>query len=511
MKLRPLAALILREWRTSWSDRGAYAVRAGYAGALLLGGVGVWLFLPAIQAGHGENLPGLARSLHLMLAEAQFALATLMASMTFARAVSREQERGTIDLLILSPLTRTELLLGKFVGEFMGLTFLIACGIPVVFLLLPFGGISLTQILLVQVVIAAQVALVGGLSVGLSALLGRALPVMACVWVLVIGWSFAPAAGRDWMPSQGWLWYLWDDVSPFAILDRVLESVRPRAGPPGVLLGVGLLVALLACGLGSLVLEQRLLRGAGETLDSKLAGWVRRRGRSPRGRLLLRPLLRLDSPLMRREFAVYRDVGFRVAWPLLAIAYTVLLVRLSQDGTTRDEDKVLLAVGGLAVGSTVAVLLGALSVGYDRLRGRLQVLIAAGVSPEEIARARLSGMLVKAIHLMALPAGHLILLGASSDWVTPGELIWRLPAAAVGLLLGSELMMDMTLQAALMFRRPEVAGMLAVLVALPTGVGVMLILATSLPGFALGLPLALAAALASHSRVLRKLPRWVLR
>ncbi len=214
---------------------------------------------------------------------------------------------------------------------------------------------------------------------------------------------------------------------------------------------------------------------------------------------------------MRREFAVYRDVGFRVVWPLLAIVYTVLLVRLSREGTARDEDKVVLAAGGLAAGSTVAILIGALSVGYDRLRGRLQVLIAAGVSPEEIARARLSGMLVKAIHLMALPAGHLILLGASSEWVTRGELVWRLPAAAVALLLGSELMMDLTLQAALMFRRPEVAGMLAVLIALPAGVGVMLLLATSLPGFALGLPLAMGAALASHSRVLRKMPRWVLR
>ena len=51
-----------------------------------------------------------------------------------------------MDLLILSPLSRTEILLGKLAGEFLGLTALVAAGIPVFFLLIPLGGLTPLQI-----------------------------------------------------------------------------------------------------------------------------------------------------------------------------------------------------------------------------------------------------------------------------------------------------------------------------------------------------------------------------
>jgi len=506
-----MGALILREWRTSWADRGAYVLRAGYAGVLLLAAVAAWIVLPMAQSGRGEDLPGLVRSVFGIFCKAQFLLATLLASMTFARAVSREQEQGTMDLLILSSLTRTELLLGKLVGEFLGVAALLASGIPVIFLLLPLGGLTPAQILCMHLLLLAQVLLVGGVSVGLSALFDRALPVMACVWGLIGALIAGPLIREDRLALRDWRWRLWDQLSLYQWLDAQVDGIRPPWGASLGALGTTALIGLLACGLGSLLLEQRLSRGPTVSLWVRLGLRLRIFAESSSGRRLLRPLAALEHPLMIREFAVYRDLPFRISWFLLVSGYAVAAVRVFRDVQSRVENQLALALVGLAVGALIAVLTGALSVGYDRLRGRLTPLLAMGVAPEDIVQSRLAGLLVRMLYLTAVPAFHLTVIALASEWCPPSALVWRIPATMVGLVLAAGFMAELTLQAALSVRRPEVAAVLAVLSALPVGAAVLLLTAGVLPGFAIGAPLVIAGELGNYSRCIRKLTKWVLR
>ncbi|HLY72966.1 MAG TPA: ABC transporter permease subunit [Planctomycetota bacterium] len=511
MRSSPLIALILREWRTSWADRGAYLLRASYACVLLLGAVGAWITLPLALSGSAEELPGLVRSIFAIFCKAQFVLATLLASMTFARAVSREQERGTLDLLILSPLTRTELLLGKLIGEFLGVTALLACGIPVIFLLLPLGGLTPMQVLCVHLLLLAQVLLVGGACVGLCAVLGRALPVMACSWGMIGALELGPMLRPNRLGLKDWTWGLWEQLSLYERLDGQLQGVRPQAAVAFWSLLATSLIGILACGLGSLVLERRLAKGPTESLSTRLGRRLRRFGESMHGRWLFRSLTALKHPLMRREFTVYRDLAFRISWILLVIAYAVLTVRLYDDSRIREQDLVLLAGGGLAIGALIAVLTGALSIGYDRLHGRLQTLLAAGVAPEDIIRSRMAGLWMRMLHLVVVPIVHLAMIALFYGWCPRAELFWRIPATLAGLLLAVAVMTDLTLQAALSIRRPEVAAALAAIVVVPAGAFVLVVVAGALPGFAVGVPLFIASTMAAYARCIRNFQKWVLR
>jgi ABC-type transport system involved in multi-copper enzyme maturation permease subunit len=505
-----LSALVSREWRTSWADRGAYLLRGIYAGALLVGTITAWVLLPLLHSSNPENYPEILRSFFGHFCRAQFVLATLLSAMTYARAVCREQERGTLDLLILSPLSRFEILLGKLAGEFLGLTALVAAGIPVLFLLIPLGGLSAVQILSIQGMVLAQILLMGGVCVALAAWVGRTLTVMVAAWGVMAALSAGPDVGRWWRPGAASVWVFWEALSIYEVLERQLASVWSESALALGALGISAAAALVGCGLGSLVLERRLVLGARTGIGSRLATRLRKFAGTLSGQRLFRHLVTIDHPLMRRECAVTRDLPFRAAWIILVMVYALAArALLGRPGTF--EDQVMLALIGLGAGSLLAVLTGALSVGYDRRRGTLQTLLAAGVAPEDLVRARLAGMVLRAAYLLAIPALHLALVLPAAKLVPGAELFWRIPAGFAALALSTVLMMEITLRFSISYRRPEVSALCAVFFALPIGVVVMAPVAGTLPMFAIGYPLLIGAQVADFARLVRKAPQLILR
>jgi ABC-type Na+ efflux pump permease subunit len=511
MRHLAVAALVSREWRTSWADPGAYLLRGLYSGALLLGAMGAWGTLPLLHSHSPEDYPELMKSFFGIFCRVQFVLATLLSAMTASRAVCREQERGTMDLLILSPLSRMEILLGKLAGDFLGLAALVASGIPPLFLLLPLGGLSAAQILCLQGMVLAQILLVGGICSLLAAAVGRTTPVMLTAWVLLTGIACGPAAGRWWLPSSTGLWLRWESFSIWAALDHQLTSVW--AEPKRVLegLALSLAAAIACCGLGSLVLERRLLRGGGPGIWARWAARVRTFARTLAGQRLFRHLVGIEHPLMLRECAVSRDLPFRMGWILLVALYVAAARYLMAQLRHGAEDHVVLASFGLAAGAAISVLTGALSLGYDRRRGTLQTLLAAGVAPEDLVRARLAGLILRAFYLLALPVLHLVMAFSMAEIVPEPELLWRIPAGLAAGVLATITMMTVTLKAAISYTRPEVSALVAAFLALPLGVILIGLAAGTLPAFAIGFPLAIGGLLGYYAALVRKAPKLILR
>jgi hypothetical protein len=404
-----------------------------------------------------------------------------------------------------------EILLGKVAGEFLGLTAFVASGVPALFLLIPLGGVSAAQVLSLQVTVLAQVLLVGGVCVALAAAMGRTLPVMLCAWAFMAVLAAGPAAGRWWLPTSTGIWWRWEAMSTYAVLDHQLASVWSEPGPALRALALSAVAAILLSGLGSQVLERRLLRGARAGMWSLLAVRIRRFAGTLSGQRLFRHLIGIDHPLMRRECAVSRDLPFRVGWIVLVAAYGLAARSILAGSKDYAEDQILLAGIGLAAGSVIAVLTGALSVGYDRRRGTLQTLLSAGVAPEDLVRARLAGMVLRAAYLLLIPALHLTVVLLFSDLFTMPQLAWRIPAGVSALILGTILMMGITLKSAISHRRPEVSAVISVFFALPVGAFVMSLVGGTLPSFAIGFPLMIGALLAYYARLVRKAPMLILR
>lgn len=506
MRLRAFAALVIREWRTSWADATAYGIRAAYAGALLLGVIASWAMLPLLYSERSDTFPELVRSIFESFSRGQFILATLVASMAFARAICREQERGSMDLLILCPLTRTEILLGKLAGEFLGLTALVATGVPILFMMIPLGGLSALQVLTIQTTLLAHVLVVGGVCVALASIIGRTLPVMICTWLAVTVLSGGLWAGRWLFPGSYAIWHFWESVSLYSILDSQLTRVVPQPMVSLQALGIAAVTAILFCAFGSLFLERRHLQGR----RVGLFAWLALRLRRVQDRPLFRPLFRFEHPLLRRELSFDRDIAFRAAWIGLVAVYGVAFRVILTWRWAKGEYHLALAAIGMAVAATIAAIVGAITVGYERRRGLLQTLLAAGVSPEEIVRSRTAGLVFRTGALLALPAAHLIWIGAYVHVFPESETFWRVPIAIVAVVFSVICVSQVTLQLALKSPRPEVAAVVAALVAAPAMAAIAALTGGTLGTFSIAVPTCIGAAVTTHAKMAAKLPRWVL-
>jgi ABC-type transport system involved in multi-copper enzyme maturation permease subunit len=446
------------------------------------------------------------RSIFDTFSRGQFVLATLVASMAFSRAICREQERGTMDLLILCPLTRTEILAGKLAGEFLGLTALVASGIPILFLMIPLGGISALQVLAIQTTLLAHVLVVGGVCVALASMIGRTLPVMICAWIVVTVFSGGLWAGKWLFPRSTAVWHFWESVSPYSILDSQLIGILPQPMVSLQALGIAAIAAILLCGLGSLLVERRHVQGRRIGLFASLAIRMRR----VQGRPLFRPLFRFSHPLLRRELSFDRDIAFRVAWVGLVAAYGAACRVILTWPWAQGEYHIVLAMIGLAIAAAIAAVVGAITVGYERRRGVFQTLLAAGVSPEAIVRSRTAGLAFRTAALLALSAAHLIWIGAYVHVFPASETAWRIPISIVAVVFSVLCVAQVTLQLALKSPRPEIAAVVAALLAAPAMASVAALTGATLGTFSLAVPACIATAVTTHARMAAKLPRWVL-
>ena len=141
-----------------------YVSRASYGLALLVLMSTAWLVLTGTQL--IRDVGDLARfgmTLFQILAPLQLAVVIFFSALLAASAVSQEKDRRTLDLLLLTKLSNTELVLGKLLAALLNVFVLLAVGLPVFMLAALFGGVSFAQIGRVFAVTVLSV-LAGGVS-----------------------------------------------------------------------------------------------------------------------------------------------------------------------------------------------------------------------------------------------------------------------------------------------------------------------------------------------------------
>lgn len=133
-----------------------YVARALYPLALLVLASAAWQVLTGTQA--VRNVGDFAlfgATVFQVLAPLQMALAIFFAALQAASGVAQEKDRRTLLLLLVTRLTNAELVLGKLLASLLGMAVLLAAGVPVLMLLVLFGGTSPAQVGRVVVVTAA--------------------------------------------------------------------------------------------------------------------------------------------------------------------------------------------------------------------------------------------------------------------------------------------------------------------------------------------------------------------
>jgi ABC-type transport system involved in multi-copper enzyme maturation permease subunit len=464
MTALPFTTVAGREWSRAWKGSSGYRLRSWYA-ALATVAVTGFSLLTALRFGATPDLTGqVARSFFHHFSLAQFILVTLYAAAVFAQSLVREKRDDTLDLLVLSPGHRAQILLGKAMGSFLAILALLAAGVPVICYLLVFGGVTPGEVLSTHIILCGHVALVGAVAMFFSLLHASAYAVTIRTWFVLILFLAAPTVGSNQAASARPLWSFLFAINPYHVLRQELASVWPDPGAALSLFLVGFLLLGLVCGVGGLLLDGSCARGKEPQARRIRAAY--RHVRDSIGRL---PILRWRLPgptigrpgsLLERACSIRGDLRFRGVWVMFVAIYLTLIVLtipLHESLSSVLHPVILLAGGGTML--ILMFLRTALATFSARRDGTCEILLSANVEPGEIVKAHLAGQSLRGACLLAIPAGHGAFIVASRpDWMLHGSLVGALLFLA-GLLLGASTGMTLTVWHA--FRARNLASALA--------------------------------------------------
>ncbi len=181
--------VIGRELRVRVRMERGYLLQAFYLAFLIL------VVALSYQAAIGDNLT-LTNPVEIQKALVEFyravlstliLLIVLVAPALTANAITLERERKTIDLLLATPLTARQLLVGKLVGSFAFIVLLLALTLPISAVSVLLGGVSFPELLKAYLLIAC-----GGLVLCAIALFTSAYARSSTLAVL---WSYLRVGG----------------------------------------------------------------------------------------------------------------------------------------------------------------------------------------------------------------------------------------------------------------------------------------------------------------------------
>jgi ABC-type transport system involved in multi-copper enzyme maturation permease subunit len=442
-----------------------------------------WRWMPLAVATI-KNMSLFAQAAFLGFAGGQgFALMVLTPALV-AGVIADERQRKTLDYLLASQLSSTEIVLGKLAARLLHVGVLVAIGLPVVCLIALFGGLDPWDVLAIYVGTGSVTLFVASLSIALSTVARRPREAILVAYILLASWLILPtmidpiAWHLDW-PLR-WVKPVNDLVllaHPLQVWWQMRGVARFRInqwGAPGFvaklandafwsgLVMVGIQSALSALFLILAVWKIRRLKRGGAAW-----GWQRRRGLA---RLLdagpERPGCGDDPMLWKERHAATGGLSWLSSRPVV-LCLTVLLgcylydtarpafagmihqglaspqareARSVLNGALRESSTLLFGLLLLAVASA-----GAVSVTSECEQDTWVSLRTTLVSEAEIVRAKLIGAvwgarrLVLALGAMwsvGLLAGAIHPAGVLAATVALGVYAWF--AAALGVFLSIE-------------------------------------------------------------------------
>lgn len=151
-----LGPIFLREWLSSPRRTRHYVQRVAFVAAIFSLVCTVWLLLAGLQ--QVRNLGDLAQfGMMAFQIVAPFQLVVLMflAAIAAANQICHEKDRRTFDLLLLTELSNSQIVFGKYIAGLLNVLQLFIAGIPLLLLLTLLGGVAPQQVLAVSMVTAS--------------------------------------------------------------------------------------------------------------------------------------------------------------------------------------------------------------------------------------------------------------------------------------------------------------------------------------------------------------------
>jgi len=440
LRLVPANPLIVRTVQGGSRRVSHLWVRMGYLGVLVVL-VLIGLIVGGGMGGSGMSLTELAQAgsqVFGWIAYGQVLLVCLLAPIFMAGAIASEQSGRTYEILLTTPLSNLQIVLGSLLGRLFFVLALVFSGLPLFAVLLVFGGVPIASIFKAFAVAGLVAVFVGSIAVTLSVMraggkravyafvfsVGAYLLVFYLIDVLLL--RGLPRFGSGGTGYSTWL----TPLHPLLVLDTTLDSdYRPPPaeelsgywGPLAwyarhpfaafaALSGLGSLVMIGLCG----IVLRRVVAG-----ESRLLTMIRGRVRRTHGGERRRRARTVGhNPIAWREaHGQGRLTGGTVGkWAFAAIgligAGAVLLAyhldASAGPGGGSGPEAFQAAVTWLLVAEitiicVVAVFMAAGAVSREREDGTLDILLTTPITPRYYIWGKLKGLVRYLAAMIAVP------------------------------------------------------------------------------------------------------------
>ena len=112
-------------------------------------------------------------NLYYVMAFIEFVMVALIVPAISSGAISGEREKQTLDILLTTRMTPLKIVTGKLMSSIITIMLLIISSFPILALIFAFGGVSLSQLMLMALIMIVSAGYIGSISIMYSAVLKR--------------------------------------------------------------------------------------------------------------------------------------------------------------------------------------------------------------------------------------------------------------------------------------------------------------------------------------------------
>jgi len=443
LRLGPINPIAVRLVQNGSRRSRHLYIRATYLAVLIV--VLLWsLLLTTTSApGYRELAAGGAQSF-TWIAYLQVLLICILAPVFMGGAIAQEANPRTWEVLLTTPMSATEIVLGNLFGRLFFVLALLAASLPLFALTQYFGGVPYQAVFTSYLVAGCAALLVGAIAISLSVsrLVGkRAFFVFYVAVVSYLAVTLAVdfglrQAGRGAAGGQGVTFMT--ALNPFLALNALVNpSTYPRA-PEGSTTGLSrwlLEIPVTTWCVGSALLSFLFVflstftvrMGGLSMLGSDSGGvpWYRRLVGASKAGEHRAPKTVGKNPIAWREAASRNStpskIAARWAFYLSGMGWGFLLVYLLHTGsfspTTFQQSLAATLWAELVVIALVAVNTAATAISKEREDGTLDLLLTTPLTASAYIWGKLSGLVAYLLPLIAVP---ILTLGIAAVYVVAG-------------------------------------------------------------------------------------------
>jgi len=397
-----------------------------------------------------------------LVAYGQVILICLLAPLFMARAISSEQTGSTYNILLTTPMSNLQIVLGSLLGRLLLIWALLLSGLPLFSIMMIFGGVPISSIFVAFAIAALTAMFVGLVAVTLSVLrLGGRRSVftfvIATIAYLLLTYLLDIIVLRQLSGAFG-LTTVLTPLHPILVLESFLNTANYAPHDPASVAQNGWLAVLYFAkplttftlfSLGGSVLLLLIsaigLRKAGQPSENKIIRSILKQlrldkltgGRKRQARSVW------SNPIAWREAATRGKVSLgiisRFGFVALGVGLAIILVGAyhfnslpqlgggpaagNQSWEVFHKFLTALLILEIALISLVAIYISAGSVSREREDGTLDILLTTPVTPKYYVWGKLRGLVSFLSLLILVPVATLLIAAIYSGfgWVLGWE------------------------------------------------------------------------------------------